>query len=837
MKKTVLCFLTVIVLLTSCKDPSGRDPVIAIHLDKSSLSLNVGSTAALNVTILPLKASGREISWESSNEKIAVVNNGIITAISPGRVTITVSLASGESTSCAVTVETGFNAEVSHIELTKEPDKLMYLTGDELDLKGIEITVVYDDGDRVAVHITADHITGFDSSEAGEKTLTVNYGTFTVSFNVMVLEVLEIEITAEPVKQLYNPGELLDITGLEVTAYYFDGTGRISGIVAEIEKYLSGFDSSKPGTVTVTVSYGGITGLFRVIVSGIDNIVIEEYPLKTVYRVGEPLSRDGLVVRAEYTQGGFYIVPSSSINLVITGFDSFTAGEKTVTVSYGGVSAEFTVTVIGVTSINIDILPIKTVYKTGDMLDITGIKVTAFLSDDTEESVTITAANITGFNSNSAGIKTLSVNYSGASALFDITVTALSSITVTRIPNKTNYKIGESLDITGIEVTAIYSYEAISLEDFVIVTPANMFGFDSSSSGTKTVTVTFRGVSGTFTVNVLHVVSITVIPPFKTLYKIGEDLDITGIAAMAVYTDGQTGEVPVTLAHISDYDFMTAGHKALTVTIGEASDLFIVTVLEIDSLVITRLPFKTNYIIGEPLNLTGMEVTATYRFGGFSLTENVTITAANIIGFNSSSIGEKNLIVIFGGRTAGFTVNVVKVVAAIVVTRWPDKTLYAAGEILDLTGIEVTATYTDDTQGIVTVTNDNISGFNTSIVGEQILTVTYSGRTASFPVTIMKMESFNITFNQVKEQAPVITGPVIYLNTGSKIALLTAENPGQYSNIEWSIPGTSIRVNGAGFTLDSSNPNYNRTGIHFITLEVVKDGLIYSTAIEFEVRD
>lgn len=76
-------------------------------------------------------------------------------------------------------------------------------------------------------------------------------------------------------------------------------------------------------------------------------------------------------------------------------------------------------------------------------------------------------------------------------------VSALDSITVSG-PTKTEYKIGEELDLAGLEVTAHYSDGSeVAVEDYEVS------GFDSSTAGEKTVTVTYEGKTATFTVNVL----------------------------------------------------------------------------------------------------------------------------------------------------------------------------------------------------------------------------------------------------------------------------------------------------------------------------------------------
>ena len=75
----------------------------------------------------------------------------------------------------------------------------------------------------------------------------------------------------------------------------------------------------------------------------------------------------------------------------------------------------------------------------------------------------------------------------------------VSSIAMKTQPTKTTYSTGESLDVTGAVITATYSDS--STQD-VNVTTAMCSGFDSSTTGSKTVTVTYEGKTTTFTVTV-----------------------------------------------------------------------------------------------------------------------------------------------------------------------------------------------------------------------------------------------------------------------------------------------------------------------------------------------
>lgn len=76
----------------------------------------------------------------------------------------------------------------------------------------------------------------------------------------------------------------------------------------------------------------------------------------------------------------------------------------------------------------------------------------------------------------------------------------LASIAVTTPPTKTQYNVGESLNLAGLVVTGTYD-DATSAP--VSIAMSNISGFNSGTAGTKTVTVTFGGKTTTFNVTVV----------------------------------------------------------------------------------------------------------------------------------------------------------------------------------------------------------------------------------------------------------------------------------------------------------------------------------------------
>ena len=115
MKKHIMILCGCILLLSasSCGGDSGpsSEPVkptpvspttvavTDVSLSKTgSISLMEGTNVEITATVSPYNATNKNVSWKSSDEAVAIVANGKITAVSPGTATITVSTADGNKT-------------------------------------------------------------------------------------------------------------------------------------------------------------------------------------------------------------------------------------------------------------------------------------------------------------------------------------------------------------------------------------------------------------------------------------------------------------------------------------------------------------------------------------------------------------------------------------------------------------------------------------------------------------------------------------------------------------------------------------------------------------------
>jgi uncharacterized protein YjdB len=76
-------------------------PIIAVDsvsLNKTSLELTVGDTETLTPTVLPVNADYNAVTWKSSDDSVATVSEGVVTAVGAGNAIITVTAADGSKT-------------------------------------------------------------------------------------------------------------------------------------------------------------------------------------------------------------------------------------------------------------------------------------------------------------------------------------------------------------------------------------------------------------------------------------------------------------------------------------------------------------------------------------------------------------------------------------------------------------------------------------------------------------------------------------------------------------------------------------------------------------------
>jgi len=97
-------FILIVILFSGCTAEITTLP-ISVSLNQSSITLVPGESIKLTATVIPDDAAIKTVSWNSSDQSIATVEDGIVTAVSEGEASIYVITNSGrKEATCALTV-------------------------------------------------------------------------------------------------------------------------------------------------------------------------------------------------------------------------------------------------------------------------------------------------------------------------------------------------------------------------------------------------------------------------------------------------------------------------------------------------------------------------------------------------------------------------------------------------------------------------------------------------------------------------------------------------------------------------------------------------------------
>ena len=232
---------------------------------------------------------------------------------------------------------------------------------------------------------------------------------------------------------------------------------------------------------------------------------------------------------------------------------------------------------ISITGISVTTLPDKTTYYQKELFDSTGMVVT--VTTNTGDSIETTNYEVSGFDSETAGTKTITITAGTASTTFEVTVLeeALTRISVTTMPSKTEYHINGTFDPTGIVVSASTS------DGNTVTLNSNQLeysGFDSSSPGSKTITVSYNGLTAIFDITIMTPVSIQAQGYSGTAYFVGDESNTTVSYINATYSDGIKDSNIKSGYTITQADTSTAGEKSVIVDYFGVTTEIVVKVLD-----------------------------------------------------------------------------------------------------------------------------------------------------------------------------------------------------------------------------------------------------------------
>ncbi len=196
-----------------------------VTLDSMSAVIGTGDTKTITATVVPALGGGISIDWKSSDNSIATVEGGVITAVSVGNATVTASVTIEGRTfgeNCAITVQNPI------ITLDKSTSSLAIgktMTIEATVAPATERTLAWESSDTSIATVADGTVTGI---AAGNATITARLSAGDQTFES------KCELT---VKQGYEIGQIIDFDGVKGIVFWLTD-GDTAGKAASLDEVL-----------------------------------------------------------------------------------------------------------------------------------------------------------------------------------------------------------------------------------------------------------------------------------------------------------------------------------------------------------------------------------------------------------------------------------------------------------------------------------------------------------------------------------------------------------------------------------------------------------------------
>ena len=639
---------------TTTEEIPNESLVTSVSMNKTTLSLFVGTTERLTATVLPENAENKALTWTSTNETVATVDaEGVVTAKAEGVAVIKAETNNSKYALCVVQVseETEETVSVDKVILNTEKISLNIgvsgqLTATILPMNATNAEVVWSTSD--ASIATVDDNGKVTAKAAGETVITATSadGGKTASCLVEVKKAASTDIAVEDVilsqKTLtLKAGESLKLVA---TVLPTDATNKMvtwksnDPTVATVEDGIVTAVAEGVTTITVTTADGGFTAVCAVEVQkeGTEKVAVSSVsivPNSVTLTVGDTIILEEIVLPSDADNKEVIWKSSQDTVAFVDTAGVVTAkavGEAMITVTTvdGGKTATCKVTVkekeaetVSVTGVNLNIGSME--MKPGDE---TPLIATILPADATNQNVVWSTSNGSVATVSEKGIvtalaegtTTITVTTEDGlkKATCEITVIGEKGndvVSVDRVllsDNELALKPGEKKTLiatiipataTNQEVTWLSSSEEVATVKDGVVTAV--------SEGTTVIVVTTAdgGKIATCTIEVsldqpaeIEVVSVTVNPESMTL-TVGEQKQATAVISPENATNSAIEWVTAdaSVARVSADGMVTAVGAGSTTIIAKASN---------GKFAMCNITVKEKQIVSTEKKVTGIKV-------------------------------------------------------------------------------------------------------------------------------------------------------------------------------------------------------------------------------------
>lgn len=513
--------------------------VTSITLSESSLSMAKGDSKTIIATVSPSNATNKTVTWISSNDNVAKVSNGTITAVGGGNATITANCG-GKSATCTITVMVPVNSitlSSTSLELKKGSSYTITATVNPSD--ATDNTVTWTTSNNSVATISNGTITAVG---CGRATITATCGNLSATCQVNVIIPVS-RITLTPGTFSLTPGESkkiqITIEPPEAEENGITYSSANTNIVTFSNGVVKAFNV---GETDITVTCGGLSCTGHITVTKpISSIVLSETSITMDFEDSRTITATVLPNDAVSP-----IIWTSS-NYEVTGeitngrFTAKDIGTAIITASCGGKTATCQVTVlpkiglvlshqggnypkyesshdygIGTSFIigaiiqpsSAQYIPIKWELSNPDLVTITSYRTTSWKTQDIGG---VTYHQSLWGSTKSLGTTTITATCLGksVSAIMNVVYKPVTSIRLTNV--KEYLEIEESAEFIALvndDASANYNYANMewtaSNKDIITITPVNAVRakITGKKPGTTIITASCDGISVSETLTV-----------------------------------------------------------------------------------------------------------------------------------------------------------------------------------------------------------------------------------------------------------------------------------------------------------------------------------------------
>ena len=733
--------------------------VNSVNVSPSSLSLDLNGTTSgnLTATVTVTNGAAQTVNWTSSNTNVATVSSsGVVTAVAKGSCTITATstVNSNKSASCSVTVAdssgSGGGQTVETITWTRVTSVAdltagTYIMGYEATAGSGTLVPLRSDTAAATTSTNGHFHTGTTSGSSGSGTLTMStLGDGGSGYEVTV------SIVSSGVINIQN-----------AAGNYYGATS--GGTTSNKGRFYTSGNSNE---TNLTVTYS--SNKFSLVASGVSG----DYK-NMKYNTNSGQERYAFYKTAAAYDTSFYKKGTEEVSVLSP-----------------------------LASISLNTSNVETNFYVGDTFDYSGLVVTAHYEDGTEDIVT--PSGVSSPDMTSSGDKTVTVTYyeNGVTKTNSYTITvsavALSSIEVDNA--KTNYHVGDSF----VAPTVYGNYSNNSTVE--ITSNITFSGYDLSTEGTQTVTVSYSDKTTTYEILVSAASAIT----DSTIYTLISSTSDLEVGKSYIITNGTTGTVKA-LSNATNAN----NRKSTEVTISNGK------ITRGSSIMSFTLGGTTDAYTFETENYTGTAGYLASGTGDNNYLRVITTAGSSSIAFNNEAatihIGphSSRTLICFNqqidSNNGGFACysaqgsyglvylwkEVSKNLSSISLDTTNVQTTFTVGSTFNYTGLVVTANYSDSSSSTVTPTS--VSSPDMSSTGSKTVTVTYTedevSKTASYTITVNSNPSISWTAPTIVEytgsslSGTDVNGWAVTYNDGAgNQTVLT------YSQLTVKLGGTTISI-------------------------------------------